>query len=160
MQAKQVESAHKRHSRDLGVNGADAAQEGKRRRTSVLGGELRRRNTLEYISRDEEPSGEGMYPINGFVTPLLTDHYQLTMAFAYWRNNVHEKPAVFDLFFRKNPFGGEFTIFAGLEEVVCFSPPTPHYCGAARLTPPPPLLWRGAADTPPPPGTARELVPL
>ena len=36
------------------------------------------------------------------------------MAYAYW------KSAVFDLFFRKNPFSGEFTIFAGLEECVKF----------------------------------------
>lgn len=59
-----------------------------------------------------------LYPTNGFVTPLLTDFYQLTMAYAYWRNGTHDHYAVFDLFFRKNPFGGEFTIFAGLEEVV------------------------------------------
>jgi len=47
---------------------------------------------------------------------MLTDFYQITMAYAYWKAGVHEEEAVFDLFFRKNPFGGEFAIYAGLEE--------------------------------------------
>ncbi len=49
---------------------------------------------------------------------MLTDLYELTMAYGYWKKNKHKDHAVFDLFFRTNPFGGEFTIFAGLEEVV------------------------------------------
>jgi nicotinate phosphoribosyltransferase len=49
---------------------------------------------------------------------MLTDLYELTMAYGYWKKGKHTDKAVFDLFFRQNPFGGEFTIFAGLEEVI------------------------------------------
>ncbi|MCL7048061.1 hypothetical protein MKW94_024199 [Papaver nudicaule] len=59
-------------------------------------------------------------PTNPMVTPLLTDLYQFTMAYAYWKGNKHSEPSVFDLFFRTNPFGGEYTIFAGLEECIRF----------------------------------------
>ncbi|XP_042505047.1 nicotinate phosphoribosyltransferase 1-like [Macadamia integrifolia] len=64
------------------------------------------------------PSIDG--PSNPMVTPLLTDLYQFTMAYAYWKAGKHLERAVFDLFFRKNPFGGEYTIFAGLEECIRF----------------------------------------
>ncbi len=59
-----------------------------------------------------------MKPTNSLVTPLLTDKYELTMAYGYWKLRKHEMPAVFDLHFRRNPFGGEFTVFAGLEEAL------------------------------------------
>ena len=55
-----------------------------------------------------------------YRTPLalLTDLYQLTMAYGYWKTERAEREAVFHLFFRQNPFQGGFTIAAGLQYVV------------------------------------------
>ena len=49
---------------------------------------------------------------------LLTDLYQLTMAFGYWKTGWQEKEAVFNLTFRNNPFGGGFSIACGLASVI------------------------------------------
>jgi len=57
---------------------------------------------------------------NSLVTPLLTDLYQITMAYGYWKSKRSDEEAVFELFFRKNPFGGQFTVFSGLDEVLKF----------------------------------------
>jgi nicotinate phosphoribosyltransferase len=46
---------------------------------------------------------------------LLTDFYQITMAYGYWKNQIHQKQAIFNLYFRQNPFMGGFTVSAGLE---------------------------------------------
>ncbi|XP_061093667.1 nicotinate phosphoribosyltransferase [Conger conger] len=54
------------------------------------------------------------------VPPLLTDLYQFTMAYAYWRAGRHNEPAVFELFFRSNPFGGGFSLFTGLQDCLLF----------------------------------------
>jgi nicotinate phosphoribosyltransferase len=51
---------------------------------------------------------------------LLTDLYQLTMAYGYWKLGRHNQEAAFHLFFRKHPFGGGFTVAAGLATVVEF----------------------------------------
>lgn len=49
---------------------------------------------------------------------LHTDLYQLTMAQTYYLDHVHEKEAVFEMYFRTNPFHGGYAVFAGLERVV------------------------------------------
>lgn len=51
---------------------------------------------------------------------LLTDLYQLTMAYAYWKEGDGEKQAVFHLSFRTNPFGGGFSLACGLARVLDF----------------------------------------
>ncbi|MEL7163634.1 MAG: nicotinate phosphoribosyltransferase, partial [Bacteroidota bacterium] len=45
---------------------------------------------------------------------LLTDLYQLTMAAGYYDQGIHERKAIFHLFYRKPPFGGNFALAAGL----------------------------------------------
>ncbi|QDK78695.1 nicotinate phosphoribosyltransferase [Spirosoma sp. KCTC 42546] len=49
---------------------------------------------------------------------LLTDLYQVTMAYGYWKSETAEKEAVFNLYFRKNPFNGGFTIACGLANII------------------------------------------
>jgi nicotinate phosphoribosyltransferase len=44
---------------------------------------------------------------------LLTDLYQLTMGYGYWRNGLAEREAVFHLSYRRAPFGGKAAIVAG-----------------------------------------------
>ena len=51
---------------------------------------------------------------------LLTDLYELTMAYGYWKSGMAEREAVFNLYFRKHPFGGDHTVAAGLAPLVDF----------------------------------------
>lgn len=46
---------------------------------------------------------------------LLTDLYQLTMAYGYWQSGLADREAVFHLSFRQNPFEGEFAVACGLD---------------------------------------------
>jgi nicotinate phosphoribosyltransferase len=49
---------------------------------------------------------------------LLTDLYELTMAYGYWKSGTAEKQACFHLSFRRNPFGGGFAVACGLQPAV------------------------------------------
>ena len=49
---------------------------------------------------------------------LHTDLYQINMAESYWADGIHDRKAVFELFFRNLPFGNGYAIFAGLERIL------------------------------------------
>lgn len=49
---------------------------------------------------------------------LHTDKYQINMMYAHWKNGTHNKVRVFEAFYRKNPFGGGYAVFAGLERIL------------------------------------------
>lgn len=61
-----------------------------------------------------------IYRLYGPSLALLTDLYQLTMSYSYWKKGLDKKEAVFHLSFRKRPFNGGFSIVAGLEYAIDF----------------------------------------
>jgi len=48
---------------------------------------------------------------------LFTDYYELTMAQGYWKYGL-DTSSVFDVFFRRQPFKGGFSVFAGLDPLL------------------------------------------
>lgn len=59
-------------------------------------------------------------PLYASSLSLLTDLYQLTMAYGYWKLGRAKQEAVFHLNYRKNPFKGGYAIACGLESVVAY----------------------------------------
>lgn len=56
------------------------------------------------------PSGHSIiYP----SVSLITDFYELTMAYAYWKSGMKDMRAIFQMSFRHNPMYGGYSIFAG-----------------------------------------------
>lgn len=51
---------------------------------------------------------------------LVTDLYQITMAYGYWKTGTADKEAVYHLFYRKAPFQGQFAVACGLQYVIDF----------------------------------------
>ncbi|MGY2131148.1 nicotinate phosphoribosyltransferase [Hymenobacter sp. HD11105] len=82
-------------------------------------------------------------PLSGLYGPslsLLTDLYQLTMAYGYWKQGKQDQEAVFHLYFRKPPFNGGYAVAAGLAYAVDwlenfhFSEDDLSYLGSLRGT--------------------------
>ena len=59
-----------------------------------------------------------MYPDDSLT--LHTDLYQINMMQVYFKQNIHNKRAVFEVFFRKNPFNNGYAVFAGLERIISY----------------------------------------
>ncbi|KHO39607.1 nicotinate phosphoribosyltransferase [Clostridium tetani] len=49
---------------------------------------------------------------------MLADFYELTMANGYLKNNLGNKIAYFDMYFRRVPDGGGYCVMAGLQQLV------------------------------------------
>jgi nicotinate phosphoribosyltransferase len=71
-------------------------------------------------------------------TSLVTDLYELTMMQGYYRYRRTET-AVFDMFYRTQPFGGGYAVFAGLEPMIAavldfrFGPAELDYLAGLKL---------------------------
>ena len=49
---------------------------------------------------------------------MMMDLYEMTMAYGYYNHQAQADRVTFDVFYRKNPDGGGFAIFAGLEQII------------------------------------------
>lgn len=59
-----------------------------------------------------------MFPDDSLT--LHTDLYQINMMQVYFRENIHNKHAVFEVFFRRNPFNNGYAVYAGLERIISY----------------------------------------
>jgi len=62
-------------------------------------------------------------PISSVYKPslsMLTDLYEITMAYGYWKSGAAAYDTVFYMSFRKNPFEGGFAISCGLAHLIDF----------------------------------------
>lgn len=49
---------------------------------------------------------------------MATDRYEFTMAQGYFEEGMQNKIAYFDIFFRRNPFEGGYTVMAGVDQMI------------------------------------------
>lgn len=76
------------------------------------------REGVEMNRRLAELSARPIY--NGRHDTLLTDLYELTMMYGYYKNGQTDKRVVFDLFYRTNPCDNGYVLCAGLEQAVVY----------------------------------------
>lgn len=77
-------------------------------------------NTKMGYAEIETPNGERLWvtkkpPLN---PAMVTDFYEFTMMAAYVESGKADEIATFNAFYRRNPFGGGFTLALGLEGII------------------------------------------
>lgn len=77
---------------------------------------MRARGRERALTRQSRRATPGLVSLGS--PALLTDLYQVTMACGYWKLGRADDEAVFNLFFRRAPFGGAYAVAAGLEEAL------------------------------------------
>ena len=70
---------------------------------------------FSYLFTNKE-EGQYMYPDDSLT--LHTDLYQINMMQVYFDQGIHNKKAVFEVYFRQQPFKNGYAVFAGLERIV------------------------------------------
>ena len=91
-------------------------------------------------------------PLYGQSLGLLTDLYQLTMAYGYWKLGMADQEAVFHVSFRRSPFDSGFTVACGLATAVDYvrtfslSPDDLEYLATLQGQDGQPLFERGFLD--------------
>ena len=69
----------------------------------------------------KKPIGEiAVYQFEDDTLVLHNDLYQINMAESYWNDGIHERNAVFDLYFRNMPFNSGYAVFNGLKRVIAY----------------------------------------
>lgn len=51
---------------------------------------------------------------------LHTDLYEINMMYTYFKKGIADRNAVFEVFYRKEPFGNGFAVYAGLAHVISY----------------------------------------
>lgn len=51
---------------------------------------------------------------------LHTDLYELNMIYTYFKKGIAQRKAVFEVYYRQEPFGNGYCVFAGLEHVILY----------------------------------------
>jgi nicotinate phosphoribosyltransferase len=69
-----------------------------------------------YLSKEAFDLNKETLPMRNLT--MMTDLYQLTMMYGYYKVGKHRQNVVFDLFFRKPSTNSAYAIAAGLEQVV------------------------------------------